>query len=1538
MSKRVKRPASLALALILLLALLPGTASAAEVIAGGDCGKDEYALSGNLDTLTWTLDSGGLLTITGSGAMADYLGTDSEYYSDWAPWYPYREKITSVSIGDKVTRIGMNAFCDCALTAVSIPASIVSIGGGAFYGCRKLTAINVASGNPNYASLNGVLFDKTKTTLCECPEGKQGAYSVPDSVTGILDFAFQECIGLTSITVPDSVASIGWYAFYECSGLTSVSIGSSAAEIGNFAFNGCSSLTAINVASGNPNYASLNGVLFDKAKTTLIKYPGGKQGAYTIPASVTKIEDEAFYGCWGLKSVTIPDTVAKIGINSTFAGCSSLTEVTIPDSLTFVYHTMFEGCASLQAINASPGNPNYASVDGVLFNKDKTRLHMYPRGKKGAYSIPTSVTIIDDHAFSDCCLTGVTIPESVTHIMDYAFQYCPGLTSVTIPGSVTKIGYETFYSCSNLKSVTIPDSVTEISGTAFERCTSLTAINVASSNPNYASQNGVLFNKGKTTLIECPKGKQGSYSIPATVSEIGEEAFQNCAGLTGVTIPGSVTEIGYNAFDGCAGLKSVTIPDSVTSIGSNVFARCTGLTGVTIPNSVTVIGDSMFYGCTSLKSVTIPSSVISIGGSAFECCIGLTSMILPESVAFIEYYTFKGCSSLESVTIPGSVTSIGDYAFYGCTGLKDVYYGGTEAQWAGIEVAGGNKPLVNAVVHFNSASSAVPALAGAAASAGQITVQWDAVSGATKYAVYRKVSGGSWTLLTNTVTSTSYTDKSSDLKAGTTYYYTVRAYVGGAWGKYDTKGVSAKAEAAAASTVPVLSGATASAGQITVKWSAVSGATKYAVYRKAAGDSSWTRINNTVTGTSYTDKSSDLKAGTTYYYTVRAYVGSAWGSYDSKGVSTNAIAANYPVLTGATASAGQITVKWSAVSGATKYAVYRKAAGESSWTRINNTVTGTSYTDKSSDLKDGTVYSYTVRAYVSGAWGGYDAAGVSAKAIAAAASTDPVLIDADASAGQITVKWNAVSGATKYAVYRKAAGGNWERLANTVTGTSYTDKSSDLKDGTVYSYSVRAYVSGAWGGYDAAGVSAKAIAAAASTDPVLISADASAGQITVKWNAVSGATKYAVYRKAAGGNWERLANTVTGESYADKSADLKAGTTYYYTVRAYVNGAWGGYDTAGVSATAAASTVPVLISASPSAGQITVKWNPVSGATKYAVYRKAAGDSSWTRLSNSVTSTSYTDKSADLKAGTTYYYTVRAYVNGAWGGYDTIGVSAKAIAAATSTVPILTSATASAGQITVKWSPVSGATKYAVYRKASGDSSWTRLSNSVNSTSYTDKSADLKAGTTYYYTVRAYVGSAWGGYDTAGVGTFYNQAFEGIMYLASDIESENSVPSGAHSASGFEFIDGGEAAYYQAYIDGVSTSKVFLAPDQDEVYISDANGHTTDRLIWGFYRYSTDESGRYVISRIESNVAYSLELKRGDVNDGKLYTAHSDGVALQIEVIDVSGGSAARINSVESLEELLLEGGTAVVDYMFDTVGGSEIPAGVMYVTRIIAP
>ena len=345
-----------------------------------------------------------------------------------------------------------------------------------------------------------------------------------------------------------------------------------------------------------------------------------------------------------VKSAVIAEGVTSIG-RYAFDGCTSLTSVTIPSSVTSIGGATFSYCASLTSV-----------------------------------TIPDSVTSISAFAFYNCIsLTSVTIPDSVTSIGESAFCGCDSLTSVTIPDSVTSIGEGAFEDCTSLTSVTIPNSVTSIRDGAFASCTSLTGIWVAEGSSHYASDAfGVLFNKDKTTLVQCPGAFSGSYAIPD-----------------------SVTSINWHAFDGCTSLKSVTIPDSVTSIGDLAFLDCTSLTSVTIPNSVTSIGGGAFYNCDSLTSVTIPNSVTSIGSSTFGNCTSLTSVTIPDSVTRIGSSAFDGCKSLASVAIPDSVTSIDVNAFAGCTSLTDVYYAGSEAQWKAISISShGNDDLLTANIHY----------------------------------------------------------------------------------------------------------------------------------------------------------------------------------------------------------------------------------------------------------------------------------------------------------------------------------------------------------------------------------------------------------------------------------------------------------------------------------------------------------------------------------------------------------------------------------------------------------------------------------------------------------------------------------------------------------------------------------------------------------------------------------------------------------------------------------------------------------------------
>ena len=301
---------------------------------------------------------------------------------------------------------------------------------------------------------------------------------------------------------------------------------------------------------GEVKYAVEGGYLtFDKKTGTVTDCDSSVTKAnipHTIKgATVTCIGNGAFGWCKSLTGVTIPDSVTSIG-GSAFYGCTSLTSVTIPDSVT--------------------------SIGGSAFGNCKSLTNM---------TIPDSVTLIGNGAFLGCTsLTSVTIPDSVTSIGEGAFYGCRSLTSVTIPDSVTSIGDYAFYGCESLTSVTIPDSVTSIGNGAFASCTSLTGIWVAEGNNDYSSDaSGVLFNKDKITLVQCP-GTFREYTIPDSVTSIGEQAFMGCSSLTSVTIPDSVTSIHWGAFYDCTSLTSVTIPDSVTSIGAWAFRDCTSLTDV----------------------------------------------------------------------------------------------------------------------------------------------------------------------------------------------------------------------------------------------------------------------------------------------------------------------------------------------------------------------------------------------------------------------------------------------------------------------------------------------------------------------------------------------------------------------------------------------------------------------------------------------------------------------------------------------------------------------------------------------------------------------------------------------------------------------------------------------------------------------------------------------------------------------------------------------------------------------------------------------
>ena len=417
-----KRLLSFVLAVLMIASLLPATALAADVVTSGTCGAE-----GDGSNLTWTLDSEGLLTISGTGAMKGY----SDVYYNCAPW-KYREiKIKKVVIDNGVTSIGAYAFYNCDyLASVIIPNSVTSIGNGTFYDCTFLASVTIPNSVTSIGdeafracrSLASVTIPDSVTSIGDwaflyCPS--LTSVTIPDGVTSIGVGAFSTCTSLANVTIPSSVTSIGGSAFEYCSSLTSVTIPDSVTSIGWYAFGNCTSLTGIWVDRDNNNYSSdASGVLFDKNMTALIQCPSRFFGAYTIPDSVVSICSYAFHNCNYLASVTIPDSVTSID-HYTFCGCGSLESVTIPNNVTSIGEGAFSGCSSLTSVK-----------------------------------IPCGVTRIGRYAFRDCSsLTGVTIPDSLTTIDKNTFSGCTSLTSATIPGSVTSIDIRAFEYCSSLTDV-----------------------------------------------------------------------------------------------------------------------------------------------------------------------------------------------------------------------------------------------------------------------------------------------------------------------------------------------------------------------------------------------------------------------------------------------------------------------------------------------------------------------------------------------------------------------------------------------------------------------------------------------------------------------------------------------------------------------------------------------------------------------------------------------------------------------------------------------------------------------------------------------------------------------------------------------------------------------------------------------------------------------------------------------------------------------------------------------------------------------------
>lgn len=388
------------------------------------------------------------------------------------------ESITHEGTEYRVTTIAQQAFFMSGITSITIPNSVTEIQQYAFAACRELSSI-----------------------------------TLPEGLSKITYRAFSQCIKLTEIALPESVTEIEDFAFRDCTSLTAIDLSNQVTRIGNNSFYNCTALQQFTVAEGNPAYASVDGILFDKAKTTLLAYPNAKGAVYTIPDEVTAIGSGAFQGCNSLTSITFGKGVASLGSNP------------------------FMSCTGLQEILVDAANAHYTSVDGVLFDKSQKTLIQYPLSRSGSYQIPTGVTTINDYAFSNCSkLSNITLPESVTTLGEAAFASCTRLSTVTLPNAVTAIGNSAFNQCSNLYQVNFGANLQTIGSSAF------------------------IY-----TLIS-------SLTLPDPVTSIGEYAFSQCPHLEYITLGHKLQEIGQSAFAWSQSIRQIECRSFYPPVcGANCF-------------------------------------------------------------------------------------------------------------------------------------------------------------------------------------------------------------------------------------------------------------------------------------------------------------------------------------------------------------------------------------------------------------------------------------------------------------------------------------------------------------------------------------------------------------------------------------------------------------------------------------------------------------------------------------------------------------------------------------------------------------------------------------------------------------------------------------------------------------------------------------------------------------------------------------------------------------------------------------------------------
>lgn len=632
--------------------------------------------------------------LTEIGDYAFYNGTTSTYMTS----------LDTVTFADgcALTSIGTNAFASTKITSIALPAGLTTLGEAPFNacnslativlsasidkdkfavliaGCNGLRSVTIPSDNDYLQEVDGIIYDKAVTTIVYCPAAIEAeVYTIPATVTNISDRAFYNIKGIKKIIFEPSTEPLtfGEKAFY-LSGIEEITLPARTKLINDDLFWQCYSLTSVSFEEGF--VADLGNYIFQEC--TSLKN-------ITIPYTVQAIGDYAFQNCTSLLSVTFEDTAEhpsrlyQIG-DWTFYGCSAITSVTIPDSV-YIFGAVSDKEAS--------------SLKDYYFNNTTTGA---THGGKNFYNctslrevkLSKNIQYLGLQTFYNCsALTSLTLPEGLLGLGYGVFQNCSRLIELDIPDSVTTIAAAVttvsylFSGCSSLTSVTLP-SVAFIGTYAFQECTSLRSITI----PATVKGIGAYAFKNCSNLSTIKFGEEGE--TPALTS-VGNYAFQN-SGITSFISPASLTTIGTKIFDGCTKLAAITWNggniaanafQSMASLRTFVFGENattetignyafdgTSITTIQFPSTVKSLGNYSFQNCTLLQSIKFPASITSLGTYAFRYDTSLTEVIFEEGINLttIPTYIFYGCTALTAIDIPDTVTSIGNYAFHSCKLLE----------------------------------------------------------------------------------------------------------------------------------------------------------------------------------------------------------------------------------------------------------------------------------------------------------------------------------------------------------------------------------------------------------------------------------------------------------------------------------------------------------------------------------------------------------------------------------------------------------------------------------------------------------------------------------------------------------------------------------------------------------------------------------------------------------------------------------------------------------------------------------------------------